>query len=148
MATELNQYATVSTMKGFVAGMFNSIRGMTDEPYRIVGFKLGHDPSLLDVENNAVTPMPIDTDEALNVFYAGDLTFADFTHIEDSNEIAVKCTLPPGQIDEPHQYSCLYLIDSNGEISHGAVRLPETVLPASGSETHIYIEFPMNDMAG
>lgn len=148
-------YLIAQTLTACVDGVGPSMGGLAGH-YTIKKFHLGHEPALLDVPNKTVQAMPLnrsktdpefvgDLSQGYGKFYTGNLSLADF--VWSGGKLLIKCILPPDVLAEPYTYSTLYLEDSNGNLSHGMVKLPDTVLPEAGADTFIYIEFPINTTA-
>jgi hypothetical protein len=140
-------YLKARTLTACVNGIGPSIGGI-DGHYTITKFHMGHSPSLIDAPNNTVQATPLDTAIVEGLFYSKDLVAGDFQW--SNGKLLVKCICPiydagsSTGIAAPKVFSTLFLEDSNGNLSHGVVKLPDTVLPETGSETWLYIEFPIN----
>jgi hypothetical protein len=134
-------YLIARTLTACVNGIGPSLGGITPQ-YTLVKFHLGHSPTLIDEDSKTVQAMPLNTATVENLFYSKVLTPQDFQW--SGGKLLVKCICPPAALTEPQVFSTLYIEDSLGNLSHGLVKLPDTVLPETGAETWIYIEFPIN----
>jgi len=137
-------YLLARTLTACVDGVGPSMGGLAGA-YTIKKFHMGHSPSLIDAGASTVQAMPLNASEVENLFYSKTLVADDF--VWSNGKLLVKCVCPPAALADPKVFSTLYLEDSNGALSHGMVKLPDTVLPETGAETWIYIEFPINTTA-
>ncbi len=160
-------YLIARTLTACVEGVGPAMGGLVSEQYKIVKFHLGHEPLLVDVATKTVQAMPLarkktdpgftgDLGNGTGVFYTRDLQPSDMQW--SNGKLLIKCVMPAtvggvmppgaempdGVAIAPYNQSTLYLEDSNGNLSHALVKLPDFVLPESGTEVHCYIEFPIN----
>ena len=136
-------YIQARTLTACVDGVAPSMGGLAPQ-YKLVKFHMGHAPLLLDEPNKTVQALPLDTDipAMQGVFYSKTLAPSDFQY--SNGKLLVRCICPADVLAEPQVYSVLYIEDSNGKLSHGVVKLPDTILPETGAETWVYVEFPIN----
>ena len=134
-------YLKARTLTACVDGIGPSMGGLSAQ-YKIVKFHLGHSPSLIDEASKTVQATPLSTAIVENKFYSKLLTVNDF--VWSNGKLLIKCVCPVGGVAAPQVFSTLFLEDSLGNLSHGIVKLPDTILPETGSETWIYVEFPIN----
>lgn len=138
---EQKDYLKATTLTACVDGIGPSMAGIGPH-YKIAKFRLGHVPSLLDEANKTVQALPLDTNVTEGEFFSADLEPTDFQW--SNGQLLVRCICPEDALLEPFQFSVLYLEDNLGNLSHGVVKLPDTILPETGAEIWVYVEFPIN----
>lgn len=112
--------------------------------FKIVKFKFGHDPALVDTTTTPPTLTkfnPAHTD-IKNVFHEG--TFAADDIIWSNGRLMFRCVMPENTLSAPKQYSQTGLYDANDNLIAVSIDLPDWITPEEGVTTHPYINFPLS----
>lgn len=121
-----------------------SIAGLAKQ-FKIVKFKFGHDPLLVDDSQNppALSPFKPAENDIKNVFYEGTINPAEDI-VWANGRLLFRCIMPENTLSEPKQYSQTGLYDDDGDLVAVSIDLPDWVTPEEGVNTHPYVNFPIS----
>ena len=114
-------------------------------PFKIVKFKFGHDPLLIDdtVSPPGLRPFNESENDIKNVFFEGEFKVSEDVVWSDGR-LLFRCIMPENTLSEPKPYSLTGLYDDDGDFIAVSVDLPDWVTPEEGVNTHPYIIFPIS----
>ncbi|MFW1197768.1 hypothetical protein ACEWBU_23190 [Vibrio parahaemolyticus] len=121
-----------------------SIAGLASQ-FKIVKFKFGHDPLLVDDSQTPPALSPFDPagTDIKNVFYEGTINPSEDV-VWANGRLLFRCIMPENTLSAPKQYSQTGLYDADGDLVAVSIDLPDWVTPEEGINTHPYVNFPIS----
>ncbi|PWY32279.1 hypothetical protein [Vibrio vulnificus] len=121
-----------------------SIAGLAKQ-FKIVKFKFGHDPLLVDDSKTppALSSFNAAENDIKNVFFEGTINPAEDV-VWANGRLLFRCIMPENTLSEPKQYSQTGLYDDDGDLVAVSIDLPDWVTPEEGINTHPYVNFPIS----